>query len=136
MPDCRNCDSNNRRKTEGNQQGGNNGNGNTIPRNALKKGGKYPPKNEDLNGFVPAESLYADTDGANGTIGRPENFVAGELVCHPESEWRRLGRYQITLYRDALIGEKVACLYSTIAHEFAHVLQELKSGGATRCGRS
>jgi hypothetical protein len=61
--------------------------------------------------------------------------VAGELVCHPESEWRRLGRYQITLYRDALIGEKVACLYSTIAHEFAHVLQELKSGGATRCGR-
>ena len=64
-----------------------------------------------------------------------EGVVAGELVCHPESEWRRRGRYQITLYRDALVGGSVGCLYNTVAHEFRHVLQELESGGATRCGR-
>ena len=61
--------------------------------------------------------------------------VAGEIVCRPESEWRLQGKFQITLYRDALVGETASCLYSTIAHEFRHILQEAGSGGEINCGR-
>ena len=61
--------------------------------------------------------------------------VAGEIVCQPESAWRLQGKYQITLYRDALVGETASCLYSTIAHEFRHILQEVESEGGTNCGR-
>ncbi len=62
-------------------------------------------------------------------------IVAGEIVCRPESEWRLQGKFQITLYRDALVGETASCLYSTIAHEFRHILQEVGSGGEINCGR-
>jgi hypothetical protein len=90
-------------------------------------GEEYGLRPFDVRLFVAHER--APTRDAYGGV------VAGELVCYPESEWRRSGRFQITLYRDALVGGTVACLYSTVAHEFRHILQELESGGATRCGR-
>jgi hypothetical protein len=88
---------------------------------------KYGLRPYDVRLFVAHESAPT-RHGHDGV-------VVGVLVCNPESEWQRRGRYQITLYRDALVGGTVACLYSTVAHEFRHVLQELESGGATRCGR-
>jgi hypothetical protein len=90
-------------------------------------GAKYGLRPYDIRLFVAHES-------APTRYGH-EGVVAGEIVCIPESEWRRRGRFQITLYRYALAGGTVGCLYSTVAHEFRHVLQELESGGATRCGR-
>ena len=64
-----------------------------------------------------------------------DGTVAGEILCLPESAWRLEGKYQITLYRDALVGETASCLYSTIAHEFRHIVQEIESDGGTHCGR-
>jgi hypothetical protein len=83
MPDRGSGNGNHGGKTESHEKGGGHGDRHPIPGHALKKGAENPSENEQLNGFVTAESLNPDTDGLDGAgfidhmiqqQGRPDNI--------------------------------------------------------------
>lgn len=77
------------------------------------------------SGDIKIYASYAEPPTMPGQPG----VVAGEVVKFEGAAATAQGcKYQITIYRDALVGHTLSELYNTIAHEFKHILQDVEHG--------